>query len=189
MPSTSADRDKADVEQTLAGNPAAFSGIVERWQKPLINLAFRFCRNQGEAEDMAQDAFVRAFRSLGQWRQEAAFSTWLFALSLNVFRSHRRRAPPTAVPLDDQFSIVGTQPNPESSLAMHEHHKLVRRAVTTLPPRYRDALILFYFMEQDVAQAASCLGVPVGTLKARLHRGRELLKIRLVRSVKLDQRL
>lgn len=163
---------------------------MERWQKPLINLAFRFCRHQGEAEEMAQDAFVRAFRSVRQWRQEAAFSTWLFALSLNLFRSHMRRARPTEMPLTrDKFPVAATQSDPESSLAIREHKELVRRAVTMLPPKYRDALILFYFMEQDVGQAASCLGVPAGTLKARLHRGRELLKVRLARVVNRDQQL
>src|SRR5689334_23797173 len=81
----SADTDQADVEKVLAGDIAAFENIVRRWQGPLINLAYRFCRDRGRAEDMAQDAFLRAYRALGAWRQDAAFSTWLFALATNLF--------------------------------------------------------------------------------------------------------
>jgi RNA polymerase sigma-70 factor (ECF subfamily) len=76
-----ADADQADVEKVLAGDIAAFENIVRRWQIPLINLAYRFCRDRGRAEDMAQDAFLRAYRALGGWRKDGAFSTWLFALA------------------------------------------------------------------------------------------------------------
>jgi RNA polymerase sigma-70 factor, ECF subfamily len=77
---TAAD-DREDVDRVLAGDVSAFTGIVTRWQRPLVNLAYRFCRDRGRAEDLAQEAFLRAYRRLGQWRREAAFSTWLFALS------------------------------------------------------------------------------------------------------------
>lgn len=82
------------VDRVLAGDAAAFASIVERWQGPLVNLAYRFCRDRSRAEDMAQEAFLRAFRGLPKWRREAAFSTWLFALATNVFRSEIRQNPP-----------------------------------------------------------------------------------------------
>lgn len=92
----SAEEDREAVRAVLAGDLEAFTGIVRRWQGPLKQLAFRFCRDDGRAEDMAQDAFVSAYRALGQWRGEATFSTWLFALATNVYRSRlRRREPPT----------------------------------------------------------------------------------------------
>ena len=75
----SAEEDAADVAKVLAGDVPAFEAIVRRWQKPLINLAYRFCRDRARAEDMAQEAFLRAYRSLATWRKDAAFSTWLFA--------------------------------------------------------------------------------------------------------------
>ena len=81
----SAEEDAADVARVLAGDVSAFEAIVRRWQKPLINLAYRFCRDRGRAEDMAQEAFLRAYRSLATWRKDAAFSTWLFALATNLF--------------------------------------------------------------------------------------------------------
>ena len=83
--------DQADVEKVLAGEIAAFEGIVRRWQGPLVNLAYRFCRDRARAEEMAQEAFLRAYRGLNRWRKEAAFSTWLFAVATNLYRSELRR--------------------------------------------------------------------------------------------------
>ncbi len=91
----SAAEDQADVEKVLAGDIEAYENIVRRWQGPLINLAYRFCRDRGRAEEMAQEAFLRAWRALSSWRRDAAFSTWLFALgneSLSIrIAAHSRR--------------------------------------------------------------------------------------------------
>jgi RNA polymerase sigma-70 factor (ECF subfamily) len=73
----SASEDQAVVERVLAGEISAFEAIVQRWQGPLVNLAYRFCRDRGRAEEMAQEAFLRAYRSLERWLREGAFSTWL----------------------------------------------------------------------------------------------------------------
>jgi RNA polymerase sigma-70 factor (ECF subfamily) len=180
MPEGADNQDQEDVRQVLAGNAEAFAGIVGRWQRPIVNLAFRFCRNRAQAEEMAQDAFLRAYRALGQWRGDAAFSTWLFAVSINVFRSHMRRVQPIEVPLEE-FRPSMTGHGIQNRHALIDTDEVVRRTVATLPPKYRDAMIAFYFMEQDLSQAARSLGVPDGTMKARLHRGRELLKRRLAR--------
>ena len=88
-----ADADLADVERVLGGDVNAFEGIVRRWQGPLVNMAWRYCRDRGRAEEMAQEALVRAWRGLEQWRREGSFSTWLFALAANVFRSELKRFP------------------------------------------------------------------------------------------------
>ena len=92
--------DQADVEKVLAGNPAGFEGIVRRWQGPLVNLAYRFCHDRGRAEEMAQEAFLRAYRGLAGWRRQSAFSTWLFALATNLYCSEMRRLPVNSVSLD-----------------------------------------------------------------------------------------
>src|ERR1051326_3694966 len=89
----SADADRADVEKELSGDTAALEHIVRRWQTPLINTAHGFCQDRSRAEDMAQEAFLRAYRALGKWRKDAAFSTWLFALATNLYRSELRRIP------------------------------------------------------------------------------------------------
>src|SRR5258708_181376 len=82
--------DASDVARVLAGDSDGFEGIVRRWQRPLVNLAWRFCRDRATSEDMAQEAFVKAFRSLRTFRGQAAFGTWLTALALNTYRSRLR---------------------------------------------------------------------------------------------------
>lgn len=178
MDRTPEDRDRDDVRRVLAGDVEAFEGIVRRWQGPLVNLAWRFCRERSTAEDMAQEAFLRAFRKLDRWREDAKFSTWLFALALNVYRSRMRRAPLPEVPIasDREPSAAGS---PADRILREQTGEVVRRTVARLPAKYRDALVLVYFGEMDVAGAAETLGVPEGTLKARLHRGRAMLRKRL----------
>jgi RNA polymerase sigma-70 factor (ECF subfamily) len=178
--------ERAAVRRVLAGDIEAFAEIVDRWQGPLVKLAYRFCRHRGQAEEMAQDAFLRAFRALDQWRGDAAFSTWLFALSINTYRSHLRRARLVEVPLDTVHPVAS--PGAEDQMVTRDVEEVVRRTVAALPGKYRDAMIVFYFMEQDLAEAARCLGVPEGTLKARLHRGRALLKKRLSRMLTTTRR-
>jgi RNA polymerase sigma-70 factor (ECF subfamily) len=174
----SANDDQADVERVLAGDVSAFEGIVRRWQGPLINLAYRFCRDRGRAEEMAQEAFLRAYRALGQWRKDAVFSTWLFALATNLYRSELRRIPAGMVPLKDVAEPADAR-DPDGGLEERDRDSAVRRAVDALPEKYREALILFYFLEMDVPTAARSLGLPEGTFKARLFRGREVLRGKL----------
>jgi RNA polymerase sigma-70 factor, ECF subfamily len=147
------DPDLAAIRDVLAGDVEAFSGIVNRWQGRLLNLAWRFCRDRSMAEDMAQEAFVKAFRALGTYRREAAFSTWLTAVAMNSYRTFLHNRPPQS--------------------------SAIRRLVLTLPRRYREPLVLFYFQEMNITETSRVLGIPEGTLKARLHRGRELLRRRL----------
>ena len=176
----SATEDQADAERVLAGDVSAFEGIVRRWQAPLVNLAYRFCRDRGRAEDMAQEAFLRAYRGLRQWRRDAAFSTWLFAVATNLYRSELRRIPARTVSIEDVTELRDSRPS-DGGLAEEARYQAVRSAILTLPARYRDPMILFYFHEMDIAAAARSLNLPQGTVKARLSRGRELLRERFER--------
>jgi RNA polymerase sigma-70 factor, ECF subfamily len=172
-----ADVDLADVDRVLAGEVQAFEGIVRRWQGPMVNMAWRYCRDRGRAEEMAQDAFIRAWRGLKGWRREGSFSTWLFALAANVFRSELKRFPAVNLPLHEIAEPSGPAAQ-YRVLAASLSSEAVRRAVLALPTRYREPVILFYFHEMDVASAAQTIGMPEGTLKARLSRARELLRRR-----------
>jgi RNA polymerase sigma-70 factor, ECF subfamily len=174
------DIDSRDVDRVLAGDAAAFEGIVRRWQGPLINMAWRYCRDRGRAEEMAQEAFIRAWRGLAQWRRESSFSTWLFALASNVYRSELKRFPVEALPLDAAPEPSGPAEQ-HRALAERLNREVVARAVLTLPLRYREPVILFYFHEMNVAAAAQTLGLPEGTMKARLSRARALLRQRFPR--------
>jgi RNA polymerase sigma-70 factor (ECF subfamily) len=173
----SAEEDLADVNRALAGEAQAFEGIVRRWQGPLVNMAWRYCRDRGRAEEMAQEAFLRAWRGLASWRRESSFSTWLFALAANVFRSELQRFPAVNVPLEDVAEPAGPATQHEG-LTERRTQEAVRRAVLALPTRYREPVVLYYFHEMDVATAARTMGLPEGTVKARLSRGRELLRKR-----------
>lgn len=169
--------DTADVDRVLAGDVQGFEEIVRRWQGPLVNMAFRYCRDRGRAEELAQEAFIRAWRGLAQWRREAAFSTWLFSLAANVFRSELKRFPTVSLPLEDAPEPSGPALQ-HRALEAKSRHEALRRAVLALPLRYREPVILFYFHEMDLAAAARTMRLPEGTLKARLSRARALLKRR-----------
>lgn len=168
------------MDRVLAGDPEAFAEIVHRWQGPLVNLAWRVCHDRGRAEEMAQEAFLRAYRNLAQWRRDAAFSTWLFALAANVYRSELKRIPAAMLLLDE----IAEPPDPRAfDQAMEADQAAgIRRAVLALPEKYRDAVLLYYFHEQDVPATALTLGIPEGTVKARLFRGRELLRKKFSRA-------
>ena len=174
---TSTTEDLADVQRILAGDVQAFAGIVRRWQGPLVNMAWRYCRDRSRAEEMAQEAFLRAWRGLAQWRRESSFSTWLFALAANVYRTELKRFPTVMLPIDDIAEPA--EPARQADAASdRERYEVVRRAVLALPSRYREPMILFYFHEMDLSAAARTMGLPEGTVKARLSRARALLKSR-----------
>lgn len=170
--------DGAAVDRVLAGDAEAFAEIVRRWQGPLVNMAWRYCRDRSRAEEMAQEAFVRAWRGLAQWRRESSFSTWLFALAGNVYRSELKRIPTVVVPIEEIAEPASAARGQYDALAEQRRDELVRRAVLALPVRYREPVVLYYFHEMDVGAAARSMGLPEGTVKARLARGRELLRKR-----------
>ena len=172
------DEDREIVRTVRAGDDSAFGRIVARWQGPLVSLAYRFVRDPGRAEDLAQEAFLRAYRTLGSWREDSAFSTWLFALALNLFRSELRRIPPRTVSIEDVGELRDRRPGAHE-VDPSDRDRAVRAAVQVLPAKYREALIVFYFHRSDIAVTAKTLGIPEGTVKARLHRGRELLRRKL----------
>jgi RNA polymerase sigma-70 factor (ECF subfamily) len=172
------EEDRETVRRVLAGDHSAFGRIVTRWQGPLVTLAYRFTRDRGRAEDLAQEAFLQAYRTLSSWREDSAFSTWLFALTLNLYRSELRRIPQRTVSIEDVAEPRGDQGSP--AFEQSDRDRAVRAAVLTLPPKYRDVITVYYFHRSDVALTARSLGLAEGTVKARLHRGRELLRRKLV---------
>jgi RNA polymerase sigma-70 factor (ECF subfamily) len=169
--------DRADVARVLGGDARAFEGIVRRWQSPLVNMAWRYCRDRGRAEEMAQEAFLRAWRGLAQWRRESSFSTWLFALAANVYRSELKRFPTETLPLEAAPEPAGPA-SQLNELEEQRRHEALQRAVLALPMRYREPVILYYFHEMELASAAATMGMPEGTMKARLGRARALLRQR-----------
>ncbi len=178
------DEDLAAVRAVVAGSSTAFASIVERWQRPLFNLAYRFCRDRSQAADMAQDAFLKIFRELPSFREKSSFATWMFSVAMNVFRSQQRRTRPDPVALDAALELPHAR-----WWGLEERNlrdEVVRLAVQALPEKYREAVVLFYFHEMNVEKAAQTLGIPPGTLKARLHRARGRLERHLRRRLGAD---
>jgi RNA polymerase sigma factor (sigma-70 family) len=116
------------------------------------------------AEDMAQDAFVKAFRALRTFRGDAAFSTWLTAIAMNSYRSCLRDREPVVATLDPARA-VNRGADPFTGLQDQERAALLRRAVLALPVKYREPLVLYYFQEMDLVETARVLGIPEGTVK------------------------
>ena len=127
-----ADADLGDVARVLAGDVAAFDGIVRRWQGPLVNMAWRYCRDRGRPRRWRRKRLVRAWRGLAQWRRESSFSTWLFAVAANVFRNDLKRFPTVNLPIEEvaEPSRPATQ---HRELAERMSNDVVRRAVLALP--------------------------------------------------------
>lgn len=170
--------DAATVRRVLAGEVEAFAALVERWQGPLVNLAYRYCRDRSIAEDMAQEAFLKIYRGLPRWRQDSRFSTWMFAVAINQYRSMMRRTGPPAVPVEELERVLAAGDlDAEADAALRRD--AVHRAVGSLPPKYRDVVLLFYFQEMDLQETAQVARLPEGTVKARLFRARKLLQDKL----------
>ena len=133
-------------------------------------------RANGNQNPAAQNR-VLAYRGLHQFRREPKFSTWLTSIALNTFRTAvKDRRPPV-------FDLALAAPAAATQLTLlrdRERATAIRELILTLPARYRDPLVLFYFEEMNLEETARILNLPEGTLKARLHRGRELLKKRCV---------
>ena len=165
------------IDRVLNGDTQAFAVIVERWQGPLINMAWRYCRDRSRAEELAQEALIRIWRGLRTWRRESSFSTWLFSVAANLYRNELKRIPSGHVALEEAPEPA----NPflhDAQLEGVARDEAVRRAVLALPEKYREPTILYYFHEMDLSAAAATMGLPEGTMKARLSRARALLRQR-----------
>lgn len=173
--------------KALQGQREAFAILVDRYKKPIYNLAYRLTGNREEAEEIAQEAFLRAFRSLAQYRPAYKFSTWLYRIATNIAidRLRRRKEPP--VSLDEPIGQESGQPReitdtsfmPEGIVARQERVREVQQAVAALPPMYRTVVILAHYHELSYQEIAKAIHKPVTVVKNRLYRARLMLKEQL----------
>ncbi|MFN2488559.1 MAG: RNA polymerase sigma factor [Actinomycetota bacterium] len=156
------------VRIARARDLAAFGELVRRYQGDVWRLCFHLVRNETVADDVTQDAFVRAFRFLPRYRGDSKFSTWLFAIARNcaideLRRTDRRRR------LSDELQAERHAPGDESVRIE------IREALAGLPPELREPVVLIDMFGVSYAEVATILGVPLGTVKSRVHRARALL--------------
>jgi RNA polymerase sigma-70 factor (ECF subfamily) len=159
------------------GDVGCFRALVERHRGRIFSLALRMCGNREEAEDMAQEAFLKVYRGLPSFRGEAAFTTWMLRVALNTFHRHMRRLPRTQPLPDDAHEPAGEEREApaEAGVLSGERAEKVRRLVAGLPAPFRDSVTLFYLQDRSVEESAAALGVSIGTLKSRLFRARRML--------------
>jgi RNA polymerase sigma-70 factor, ECF subfamily len=158
--------DREAVEACQSGNAAAFGLLVSRHQRAVYRLCYRYLGNHQDADDMAQEVFFKAFRSISHFRGESAFSTWLYRIAVNTclnFRSSRRE-------LHAEFpdQLADRSPGVSERLEEREQRVQVRKAVERLPDRQKATLILKVYQELSHEEVAAILGVSVGTAKANL---------------------
>lgn len=185
-PSTSSVTDAELVERARAGDHAAFGVLVERYQHVVVRAARAVLGRTDEAEDVAQEAFVRAYRHLAGFRGEASVKTWLLAITWRQALSHRRSLVARVRRLvahgdQDAFEPPATARLQDDVLADVELRQLVARAVRTLPPKYREALMLSATGDYTFEEMSRALGVPAGTLKWRVSVARRRLREKLLR--------
>lgn len=168
------------IQEVLTGNQAAYGELVTRYQSLAFTLAFRILGQREEAEEVAQDAFVKAYRHLADYRGQSRFSTWLYTIVNNTAISFLRKKKPDLRSLDEEGVLERVDSRDSSFRADGVEQKsrrdLVNRAIRLLQPEDARILLLFYQAEQSLEEVASILGVETNTAKVRLHRARTRLR-------------
>jgi RNA polymerase sigma-70 factor (ECF subfamily) len=163
------------VRQCQSGHREAFSELVRRHQNLVFNVAFRYMRNKTAAEDMAQEAFLKAFRLLKGFRGDCSFATWMYRVTSTTCLSElskKKRRNEVALEARNTELLVAKTPKPED-LDMKER---IRRCVTRLPSHYATAITLYYLKEVSYDEIAQALEIPQGTLKTWMFRARRQLR-------------
>lgn len=178
--------DEELVEACQAGETSAFDVLVGRWEDRIRGAAWRVLGSEEEARDVAQEAFLKAYRGLDGFKREARFSSWLYQIALNLCRDRlRRRRTRASVSLEEleEAGPVLVEPRPGAhELALQSDlASIVRRAVVALPEEQREVVILKEYEGLTFLEIAQALDVPVSTVKTRLYRGLGQLRLRLER--------
>jgi RNA polymerase sigma-70 factor (ECF subfamily) len=181
--------EKLLIERCKRGDIAAFDLLIRQYEKRVYNFAYRLSNNQDDAEDVAQEAFIRVFNAVGTFRGEANFSTWLFKIVTNVYLDERKRAKAhTTVPLDEFIELeedtVSRQiedagPTPEMVVQERERNQIIQEAIQSLPEYQRVMIVLYHNQEKSYEEIAQIMNLPIGTVKSRLNRARLALKEKL----------
>jgi len=185
---TQDDSDQQLVERVQAGDKAAFDLLVRKYQHRVLKLVSRFVSDAAEAEDVAQEAFLKAYRALASFRGDSAFYTWLYRIAINTAKnalvSNRRR--PVDFDLDlqdpeqyDRHARLKEGDTPEGVLLTEEIRSVVEKAMEQLPEDLRTAIVLRELEGLSYEEIAEAMDCPVGTVRSRIFRAREAIDKKL----------
>ncbi len=176
------------IKEVLKGDREAFAEIVELYQDVLYRVCYRMLGNKYEAEEIAQEAFVRAFINIHTFDPNRKFSTWLYRIGTNLCIDRIRKKKPDYY-LDAEVAgteglnmysqIASTEELPEQELLKMEMQDRVQYEVSRLPDKYRTVIVLKYMEDLPLQEISEILEMPLGTVKTRIHRGREALRKQL----------
>lgn len=190
-PGPETDPGEQSATRFRGGDERAFDDLVRSFQARVHDFALRMLGNPEEARDAAQEVFVKVYRSIGSFRGESKFTTWLFSLTANTCRNRLRRSRRIALfetrSLDDDSSghgacleaCAGESSNPLKSVENAEIGTMVEKCLAALPPDFRMAVMMKDMQDMEYADIARAMGCSMGTVKSRISRGRNLLKERL----------
>lgn len=177
------DTDQQIIQRILSGNSHGYAVLLRRYRDLVMTLAMRMLGAREDAEEAAQDAFIRAFRSLHSFEQRARFSTWLYRITYNVCATRLSRRRSDTVQLDDELAerVPDDRESADQELQTDELRAALADAIGQLRPEYASVITLFYLHDQSHQDIATITGLPIGTIKTRLHRARTELQRRLAR--------
>jgi len=174
------------VQEAKKGDPEAFTELVRRYQRKIYSIIFQFTRNHHDTNDLAQETFMNAFKSLKKFRQQANFYTWLYRIAVNITMNflrikHREKGREEFV--EDQLplgEIKFSTSSPENHSLKKEFQEKLKEAVESMPLAYKATFVLIAFQEMTHAQAAQILRCSEKTVSWRMHKARKLLRNKLM---------
>jgi len=182
---TDRDIDQQLVERVQRGDKGAFDLLVSKYQRKIFRLLSRLIRDQAEVEDVAQEAFIKAYRALPNFRGDSAFYTWLYRIAINTAKNHlvsRGRRAPTTTEADieeaetfDDGDHLRDLNTPESMLLTKQVGEAVNRAIDQLPEDLRTAIVLREIEGLSYEEIAESMNCPIGTVRSRIFRAREAI--------------
>lgn len=176
-----AENDRELIGRVRGGDKEAFEVLVLKYQERIFRLIRRLVSDQGQVEDIAQEVFIRAYRSLGSFKGEASFYTWLYKIALNTCRNYYRSLGrrPEGKTVDSENIIMtmrSGEPGPEKEAVRTEFWQNVRSSLEGLPGEQREAVVLCDLEGLSYEEMAAVIGIPVGTVRSRVFRGRRSLQ-------------
>ena len=176
------------IEQTLAGSQAAYADLVKRHQRFVFTLAVRFAKNREDAEEIAQDCFIKAYRSLSAFQRQSKFSTWLYSIVYTTAMTFLRKKRVDTDSIDDENTYIQLENTSSSHDVNSAENKsrsyYLNQAITQLMPDDAAIITLFYMGEQSLDEIGKTLSIETNTVKVKLFRARQRLKEKLEHTLK-----